>query len=113
MRITKEESRLVDENRGLVGHIAQRYTKKYNEFDEFFQIGCIGLIKGAVTFDKCKNITFSTYAGRCINNEILMHLRAERKHKNNISIEEQPAHSTEEERRKRCIFNHRFIYSAI
>ena len=61
MRITKEESRLVDENRGLVGHIAQRYTKKYNEFDEFFQIGCIGLIKGAVTFNKCKNILFCTF----------------------------------------------------
>lgn len=71
----RTEEQLVKDNLGLVGIILARYDVGYDERDDFFQIGCIGLCKAAEGFDRSKNIKFSTYAAQCIQNEILMEFR--------------------------------------
>lgn len=71
------------ENQRLVYHIVNQmgYNRSFNEYDDLISVGTIGLIKATLTFDKSKNIKFSSYACVCIQNEILMYLR---KFKNNI-----------------------------
>ena len=59
-----------------------------SDVDDLIQIGRIGLIKAATTFDKAKGRKFSTYAGKCINNEIYMYFRREKKHQADISLNE-------------------------
>lgn len=71
----RTEEQLVKDNLGMVGIILARYDVGYDERDDFFQIGCIGLCKAAEGFDRSKNIKFSTYAAQCIQNEILMEFR--------------------------------------
>lgn len=71
----RKEKSLVKENLGLVGVIVARFEMDHQDRDDFFQIGCIGLCKAVETFDESKNIKFSTYAGQCIQNEILLELR--------------------------------------
>lgn len=67
---------LVTKNQGLVHVIVSKFVSPQSpEFNDFFSIGNIGLIKAAHTFDESKNIKFSTYSSRCITNEILMYLR--------------------------------------
>ena len=66
--------------------------KKYNntniDQDELISVGSIGLLKSIKTYDTLKGHTFSTYAARCIQNEILMLIRSNKKYQNEISIEE-------------------------
>ena len=70
-----------------VAHIAKKYPN-YGDTDELISIGSIGLIKAADTFRHDKGTAFATYASRCIENEILMTMRQNRRHRNNVSFGE-------------------------
>ena len=72
-------SRLIEHNLRLVAHIAKKYASPRRDSDDLISIGTVGLIKAVSTFDKDKSSTLATYASRCIENEILMSLRAEKK----------------------------------
>lgn len=76
-----EEARnlLIEKNLRLVAYIARKYNVGDKDMDDLISIGTIGLIKGIDTFDETKNIRLATYAARCIDNELLMMLRAEKK----------------------------------
>ncbi len=79
---------LVEHNLRLVAHIIKKYYGKQNEQDDLVSIGTIGLIKAVDTFNPDKNIRLSSYASRCIENEILMHFRAAKKSAQDISLNE-------------------------
>lgn len=70
---------LVEHNLRLVAHIIKKYYGTQSEQDDLVSIGTIGLIKAINTFDINKNIKLSSYASRCIENEILMHFRNDKK----------------------------------
>lgn len=76
-----EEARniLIERNLRLVAHVAKKYSNSNVEQDDLISIGTIGLIKGINSFDVDKGSRLSTYVSRCIDNEILMHLRAIKK----------------------------------
>ena len=78
---------LINHNMRLVAHVAKKYSGAA-EADELLSVGSIGLIKAVDSFKKDKGNLLSTYASRCIENEILMLLRANKKHKVCVSIEE-------------------------
>ena len=78
---------LVEHNLRLVAHIAKKYSNE-NNAENLISIGTIGLIKGINTFNPEKNSRLVTYIARCIENEILMSLRAEKKTNGDISMEE-------------------------
>ena len=80
--------KLVKGNLRLVLSVIQRFTGRGEDIDDLFQIGVIGLIKAINTFDPDKKIRLSSYASRCIENEILMHLRAVKKTERDISLNE-------------------------
>ena len=69
----KARNKLVEHNLRLVAHIAKKYYSSCNDTDELVSIGTIGLIKAVNTFDIDKNIRLSSYASRCIENEVLMY----------------------------------------
>ena len=79
---------LVEHNLRLVAHIIKKYYGTQSEQDDLVSIGTIGLIKAINTFDMNKNIKLSSYASRCIENEILMYLRRNSKIKAEVSIDE-------------------------
>lgn len=70
---------LIEKNLRLVAYIARKYNMGDRDMDDLISIGTIGLIKGIDTFDDTKNIRLATYAARCIDNELLMMLRAQKK----------------------------------
>ncbi len=70
---------LIERNLRLVAHVAKKYSTSNVEQDDLISIGTIGLIKGINSFDVDKGSRLSTYVSRCIDNEILMHLRATKK----------------------------------
>lgn len=72
-------NRLIERNLRLVAYIAKKYNMGDKDMDDLISIGTIGLIKGIDTFDHTKNIRLATYAARCIDNELLMMLRSEKK----------------------------------
>ena len=76
-----EESRnlLIERNLRLVAHVAKKYSTTNVDQDDLISIGTIGLIKGINSFNLEKGSKLSTYVSRCIDNEILMHLRATKK----------------------------------
>lgn len=79
-------NKLIEHNLRLVAHIVKKYDSK-NEFnDDLISIGTIGLIKGVDSYSKKHNTRLTTYAARCIENEILMFYRNNKKHNKNISI---------------------------
>ena len=84
---TNARNTLIEHNLRLVSHIAKKYNSKYDN-DDLISIGIIGLIKGIDSFSKEKGTKLTTYAAKCIENEILMHFRNEKKNMNNISLEE-------------------------
>ena len=77
---------LVERNLRLVAHIVKKYTNTGREIDDLISIGTIGLIKAIVTFDDSKGTRLATYAARCIENEILMTIRAAKKTKTEVSL---------------------------
>ena len=79
---------LIEENIGLVRHIVKRFLGRGYDPEDLFQIGCIGLMKAISTFDSTKTARLSTYAGKCINNELLMLFRSRKKHSREISLYE-------------------------
>lgn len=84
----KENPSTVEKNLGLVLYVCKRYTNSGVSMEDLFQIGSIGLIKAVNTFDSEKNFKLATYATRCIENEILMHLRKNKRYSVESSIYE-------------------------
>lgn len=80
--------RLILHNLRLVSHIVRKYYSNYPEGEELVSIGVIGLVKAVDTFKTETGIRFATYAARCIQNEILMHFRAQRKRCSDVSLGE-------------------------
>lgn len=78
---------LVKHNLRLVAHIAKKYSN-YGDNDELISIGSIGLIKAIESYKPDKGTQLATYASRCIENEILMTMRATKKHRSNVSLNE-------------------------
>ncbi len=81
-------SALIEHNLRLVAHIIKKYYGRQNEQDDLVSIGTIGLIKAIDTFKPERGIRLSSYASRCIENEILMHFRAAKKRAQDISLNE-------------------------
>ena len=79
---------LVEHNLRLVAHIMKKYYAQTDDVDDLISIGTIGLIKGGNTYKPDKGVRLATYAARCIENEILMHLRKTSKLKSEVSIDE-------------------------
>ena len=77
---------LIEHNLRLVAHIAKKYAGPRRDQDDLISIGTVGLIKAINTFRADKNIKLATYASRCIENEILMSLRAEKKQNSEVSL---------------------------
>ena len=71
--------KLIEHNLRLVVFLAKKYENTKIDLEDLVSIGTIGLIKGVNTYQNDKNIKLATYASRCIDNEILMHLRATKK----------------------------------
>lgn len=84
----KARNILVEHNLRLVAHIIKKYYAVNVDQDDLVSIGTIGLIKAINTFDMDKNIKLSSYASRCIENEILMHFRNLKKSSQNVSLED-------------------------
>ncbi len=76
---------LIKHNMRLVAHIAKKYAGAA-ESDDLISVGSIGLVKAISTYKPGKGTTLSTYTARCIENEILMMLRANKKHRNTLSL---------------------------
>lgn len=79
---------LVEHNLRLVSHIIKKYYNDNSEREDLVSIGTIGLIKAVNTFNPDKNIRLASYAGRCIENEILMHFRRLKKSAQDVSLNE-------------------------
>ena len=79
---------LIESNLRLVAHIAKKYSKNEYISEDLLSVGTIGLIKAVNTFDNSKGIRLGTYASKCIENEILMYLRGEKKKIREISLYE-------------------------
>ena len=80
--------RLVEHNLRLVVYIARRFENTGTNLEDLISIGTIGLIKAIATYRRDKNIKLATYASRCIENEILMHLRKTSNLKTEVSFDE-------------------------
>ncbi len=79
---------LIEHNLRLVAHIVKKYYAEPAEQDDLISIGTIGLIKAVSTYRPDKKVKLATYAARCIENEILMHFRANRKTTSEVSLSE-------------------------
>ena len=79
------KDKLINHNMRLVAHVVKKYTCSA-ETDDLISVGSIGLIKAINTFEIGKGTSLATYTARCIENEILMLLRANKKHKNDVSL---------------------------
>ncbi|MBE6981248.1 MAG: sigma-70 family RNA polymerase sigma factor [Ruminococcaceae bacterium] len=77
---------LIERNLRLVSHIMKKYYATGADQEDLISIGTIGLIKGISTFDASKGARLATYAARCVENEILMHFRAQRKSSQDVSL---------------------------
>ena len=77
---------LIERNLRLVAHIMKKYYAQTSDQEDLISIGTIGLIKAVSTFDAGKGIRLATYAARCVENEILMHFRSQRKSASDVSL---------------------------
>ncbi len=77
---------LIEHNLRLVAHIIKKYYTQASNQDDLISIGTIGLIKGISTFKADKNVRLATYASRCIENEILMYFRSQKKLQGEVSL---------------------------
>ena len=82
------KDKLIEHNLRLVVFLAKKYENTGVDLEDLVSIGSIGLIKGINTFSSNKNIKLATYASRCIDNEILMYLRKNKKIKQEVSIDQ-------------------------
>ena len=83
----KARDKLIEHNLRLVVFLAKKYENTGVDLEDLVSIGTIGLIKGINTFSRDKNIKLATYASRCIDNEILMYLRKNKRIKAEVSID--------------------------
>lgn len=79
---------LVEHNLRLVAHIIKKYYTQTNDIEDLISIGTIGLIKGINTYKPDRGIRLATYTSRCIENEILMHFRSQKKSMCDVSLSE-------------------------
>ena len=79
-------NKLIEHNLRLVAHIVKKFSVNDNMTDDLISIGTIGLIKGIDTYKNNKKTKITTYAARCIQNEILMYFRANKKSNNDVSL---------------------------
>lgn len=79
---------LIERNLRLVAHISKKYVSTGVELDDLISIGCIGLIKGINSFNAEKSIKLATYTSKCIENEILMYLRSNKKRMQDMYLNE-------------------------
>ncbi len=79
---------LIERNLRLVAHVVKKYQNSDEDPDDLISIGTIGLIKAVSTFDTKKSARLSTYAARCIDNELLMMFRSRKKHSREVSLYE-------------------------
>ena len=86
--VEKARQALITHNLRLVVYIAKKFENSGVPVEDLISIGTIGLIKSVNTFRPEKNIKLATYSSRCIENEILMHLRKTNSHKGDVSIDE-------------------------
>ena len=77
---------LVERNLRLVAHVMKKYYAQSSEQEDLISIGTIGLIKGITTFDASKGARLATYAARCVENEILMYFRSQKKSSQDVSL---------------------------
>ena len=77
---------LIERNLRLVAHIMKKYYAQTADQEDLISIGTIGLIKGITTFDASKGARLATYAARCVENEILMHFRSQKKSSQDVSL---------------------------
>ena len=77
---------LIERNLRLVAHIVKKYYAQSSDQEDLISIGTIGLIKGISSFDAAKGARLATYAARCIENEILMYFRAQKRQQNEVSL---------------------------
>lgn len=88
-------SKLIEHNLRLVVFLAKKYENTKIDLEDLVSIGTIGLIKGVNTYKLDKNIKLATYASRCIDNEILMFLRKNKKRKTEVSFEDSLSYDSE------------------
>jgi len=79
-------SKLIEHNLRLVAHIVKKFDNKSTDTDDLISIGTIGLIKGIDTYKKTPKVKITTYAARCIENEILMYYRSNKKNQLTVSL---------------------------
>ena len=79
-------NKLIEHNLRLVAHIVKKFESKDNNTDDLISIGTIGLIKGIDSYKQNKSTKITTYAARCVQNEILMFFRSDKKNQNNVSL---------------------------
>ncbi|MDQ0190618.1 sigma-70 family RNA polymerase sigma factor [Alicyclobacillus cycloheptanicus] len=77
---------LIEHNLRLVAHVAKKFDSSGIDHDDLISIGSVGLIKAVETYQPTKGTKFATYAARCIQNEILMQLRAQKKTRKDVSL---------------------------
>ncbi len=82
------KNKLIEHNLRLVVYLSKKYENTKIDLEDLVSIGTIGLIKGINTYKLGKNIKLATYASRCIDNEILMYLRKNKKRNADVSLEE-------------------------
>lgn len=81
-------NKLIEHNLRLVAHIVKKYDHRKEDVDDLISIGTIGLIKGVDSYSYKHGTRITTYCARCIENEILMYFRSDKKNSKNISINE-------------------------
>ena len=84
----KARNKLIEHNLRLVAHLVKKYFQTYESQDELISIGSLGLIKAVDSFDSKNGARFATYAAKCIQNEILMFFRSQKRRGNEVSIHE-------------------------
>ena len=88
-------AKLIEHNLRLVVFLAKKYENTGESLEDLVSIGSVGLIKGVNTYKLSKNIKLATYASRCIDNEILMFLRKNKKRRGEISFEDSLSYDSE------------------
>ena len=88
MRGGDKEARsiLIERNLRLISHIIRKYYASYSSPEELLSVGCLGLIKAVDSFKSEKGTRFATYGAKCVQNEILMYFRSQKKKQNEVSI---------------------------
>ena len=89
------KNKLIEHNLRLVVFLSKKYESAKIDLEDIVSIGTIGLIKGINTFKGDKNIKLATYCSRCIDNEILMHIRKNKKRKLDVSLDESLSYDKE------------------